>query len=75
MGYSSRDLTSALIENLRDETNTKIVGFYLQSKKSVDLYNFHKSHGRINDGGYSQITDKTETALKLEWRKNKCIIG
>ena len=74
MGYSSRDLTSALIENLRDETNTKIVGFYLQSKKSVDLYNFHKSHGRINDGGYSQITDKTETALKLEWRKNKCII-
>jgi hypothetical protein len=73
-GYHSRDLTATLIENLREETGTKIVGFYLQSKKSVDLYNFNQSHGITNQYGHKDMSHKIETALKQEWRKNKCII-
>ena len=73
-GYHSRDLTTTLIKNLREETGTKIVGFYLQSKKSVELWNFNKSHGKVNEYGHSYIDHKTETTLKQEWRKNKCII-
>ncbi len=73
-GYHSRDLTTTLIKNLREETGTKIVSFYLQSKKSVELYNFNQSHGKVNEYGHSYIDHKTETALKQEWRKNKCII-
>ena len=72
-GYHSRDLTSILIENLREETGTKIVGFYLQSKKAIEIYNFNHSHGESNKYG-KYLDFKTETALKLEWRKNKCII-
>ena len=73
-GYHSRDLTATLIENLREETGTKIVGFYLQSKKAIELYNFNESHGKTNEYGHKNISHKIETALKQEWRKNKCII-
>ena len=72
-GCHSRDLTSILIENLREETGTKIVGFYLQSKKAIEIYNFNHSHGESNKYG-KYLDFKTETSLKQEWRKNKCII-
>ena len=72
----SNTLTDALLDNLRNETGTKIIGFYLQSRKALELYNFRDTHGKISSDYYNrkEIPTKVQEQLKKEWRKNKCII-
>ena len=72
-GYSSHTLTNALLDNLRQETGTKIIGFYIQSRKSIELYNFRESHGVMRDN-FKNLPYEITQKLKTEWRKNKCIV-
>ena len=72
--YRSQTMTDSLIENLRSETNSKMIGFYLQSRKSIELYNFQSSHGQVDEYGYLRITNEIANQLKTEWRKNKCVV-
>ena len=72
-GYDSHTLTNALLDNLRQETGTKIIGFYIQSRKTVELYNFRESHGKVQDN-FKHLPYDIAEKLKKEWRKNKCII-
>ena len=72
-GYDSHTLTNALLDNLRQETGTKIIGFYIQSRKTVELYNFRESHGKVEDN-FKHLPYDIAEKLKKEWRKNKCII-
>ena len=70
---SSRSFTKNLIENLRYETGTKIVGFYIQSRKGVDMWQHQETHGKV-DNGYYNVSEKTRQNLQQEWKKNKCIV-
>ena len=70
---SSRSFTRNLIENLRYETGTKVVGFYIQSRKGVDMWQHQETHGKI-DNGYYNVSEKTRQNLHQEWKKNKCIV-
>ena len=72
-GSSSYLLTNALLDNLRQETGTKIIGFYIQSRKSIELYNFRESHGKVEDN-FKHLSYEITEKLKKEWRKNKCVI-
>ena len=71
---SSRSFTKNLIENLRYETGTKVVGFYIQSRKGVDMWQHQETHGKVDDRGYLDMSEKVRQNLQQEWKKNKCII-
>ena len=75
-GYSSVQLTDMLLTNLREETGSKIVGFYLQSKKSLELWSFRDTHGTVDkdNQNYKHLPHQVAEKLKKEWRKNKCVI-
>ena len=70
---SSRSFTKNLIENLRYETGTKVIGFYIQSRKGVDMWQHQETHGKV-DNGYYNVSEKTRQNLNQEWKKNKCIV-
>jgi hypothetical protein len=71
---SSRSFTKNLIENLRYETGTKVVGFYIQSRKGVDMWQHQETHGKVDDRGYLDMSEKVRQNLQQEWKKNKCIV-
>ena len=71
---SSRSFTKNLIDNLRHETGTKVIGFYIQSRKGVDLWQHQETHGKVDVAGYLHISEKVRQSLQQEWKKNKCII-
>ena len=75
---SSEGFTTALLNNLRVETGTKVIGFFLQSRKSLDMWNFHKTHGKLDVDSYGNrsryVSGKDQEIIRKEWRKNKCVV-
>ena len=52
------------------------IGFYLQSKKSLELWSFRDTHGTVDkdNQNYKHLPHEVAEKLKKEWRKNKCVI-
>ena len=43
---SGRQFTNALINSLRDQTGTKVVNFYIQSRRGLDMWQHQETHAR-----------------------------
>ena len=72
---NSRNFTNALIESLRDQTGTKIVNFYIQSRRALDMWQHNETHGTKNSAGYRQMSSKTEALIKKQWRQDRVIVA
>jgi len=72
---NSRDFTNALIESLRDQTGTKVVNFYIQSRKAIDMWQHNETHGTKDQYGYRQLSPKTETLIKQQWKKDRVVVA
>ena len=70
-----RKFTDALINSLRDQTGTKIVNFYIQSRRGLDMWQHQETHGILGQDGYRRLSPKIETTLKQQWKKDKVIIA
>jgi len=70
-----RKFTNALINSLRDQTGTKVVNFYIQSRRGLDMWQHQETHGTLGQDGYRRLSPKTETILKQQWKKDKVVIA
>ena len=72
---SGRQFTNALINSLRDQTGTKIVNFYIQSRRGLDMWQHQETHGTLGQDGYRRLSPKVETLIKQQWKKDKVVIA
>ena len=72
---SGRKFTDALINSLRDQTGTKVVNFYIQSRRGLDMWQHQETHGTLGQDGYRRLSPKVETLIKQQWKKDKVVIA
>ena len=72
---SGRQFTNALINSLRDQTGTKVINFYIQSRRGLDMWQHQETHGTLGQDGHRRLSPRVETLIKQQWKKDKVVIA
>ena len=72
--YSREGLTDALLKALKERTHSKVIGFFIESRKRISAQTLEQYYPEFNH--YRDTKKKTfnRQIVMAEFRKNKCLV-
>ena len=71
--YGREGLTDALLEALKERTHSKVIGFFIESRKRISLQTLDQYFPQSNHYADKKKTFNRQIVM-AEFRKNKCLV-
>ena len=73
--YGREDLTDALLRALKERTHSKVIGFFIESKKRISVQTLDQYFPQYTNYKISKKKTFNRQIVMAEFRKNKCLIA
>jgi hypothetical protein len=72
--YSREGLTDALLEALKERTHSKVIGFFIESRKRISAQTLEQYYPEYNHYRDTKKKLFNRQIVMAEFRKNKCLV-
>ena len=72
--YTREGLTDALLRALKERTHSKVIGFYIESRRRLSRYTLDQYYPEYNWVKDAKKKTFNRKKVMTDWRKNKCLV-